>query len=259
MTLETRKRIHKAYAIIVSLLAIVAGICFIVACCNIYYHGIATDAPQIYTREIVAESFSKIAIPVYLCLATTIGGMILNLVLPIEKAKCKAEKNLPALLQRLQQKVDWEACDLQLRNSLTAQRNLRKQLTTIAAVLLTAGGIVFLVYAANSNNWGSNSTTGMISAMYVLLGSLTIPFAYILFCNYVCHNSMAAEIALLRQAPKLSEAATPKKGTCRCGTILRIAILVVGAALIVLGACNEGTADILTKAVNICTECVGLG
>lgn len=40
---------------------------------------------------------------------------------------------------------------------------------------------------------------------------------------------------------------------------LRLVLLALAAAMIALGACNGGARDVLYKAVNICTECVGLG
>ena len=40
---------------------------------------------------------------------------------------------------------------------------------------------------------------------------------------------------------------------------VRIAILVVALGLIVAGICNNGMADVFAKAINICTECIGLG
>ena len=39
----------------------------------------------------------------------------------------------------------------------------------------------------------------------------------------------------------------------------RLVILVVAVAFIVLGVMNGGGRDVLVKAVNICTECIGLG
>lgn len=42
-------------------------------------------------------------------------------------------------------------------------------------------------------------------------------------------------------------------------TIVLWALIAAGVALIVYGAVQGGTADVLTKAKNICTECIGLG
>ena len=40
---------------------------------------------------------------------------------------------------------------------------------------------------------------------------------------------------------------------------IRYALLIAAAALALFGFFSGGTADVLTKAVNICTECIGLG
>lgn len=39
----------------------------------------------------------------------------------------------------------------------------------------------------------------------------------------------------------------------------RIAVLIVAAALIAVGIFNGGMRDVFVKAINICTECIGLG
>ena len=123
--------------------------------------------------------------------------------------------------------------------------------------------ILFLRDVCNGDNWGTNSTPSMVSAMYGMLALLVIPFAVTVFATYRSRKSMEKEIELMRQAaaqaPKEAERAAPKAGSNRVASIVRIAIFAIGVVLVVLGACNEGTADILTKAVNICTECVGLG
>ncbi len=41
--------------------------------------------------------------------------------------------------------------------------------------------------------------------------------------------------------------------------ILRIALLVLACVLIVAGVFNGSANDVFGKAVNICTECIGLG
>lgn len=40
---------------------------------------------------------------------------------------------------------------------------------------------------------------------------------------------------------------------------VRLALLCVAIALVILGVVSGGIADVLAKAINICTECVGLG
>ena len=41
--------------------------------------------------------------------------------------------------------------------------------------------------------------------------------------------------------------------------VIRIVVAVAGLGLFVCGICFEGTAEVLTKAINICTQCIGLG
>ena len=41
--------------------------------------------------------------------------------------------------------------------------------------------------------------------------------------------------------------------------LLRIVLFACAIAMIVLGALNGGMNDVLVKAINICTECIGLG
>ena len=263
MTQETKKRIHLIYGIVLSAVTVMAGICFIAACLNIYRSGVASDAAQIYTRDIVAASFVKIAMPVYACLVLVIGGMVLNLALPLEKAKLKPEKNLPLILRKLQEKTDLNACDAQLRSAIEKQQMLRKNLVLGCAILLAGGFMLFLIYACNGSNWGANSTPSMVTAMMKMLRALAVPFLFTIYSAYQHRKSLEKETELMRQAsaqaPKAAEKAAVKVRSNRAANIARIVIVAIGAALVVLGACNEGTKDILTKAVNICTECVGLG
>lgn len=257
------KRIHLLYGIITGAAAILAGICLIAACLDIYYTGVSEGFPQIYTRQIVAESFAKIAIVVYTCLVLVLGGIILNLALPQETKKRKPEKNLPLILQRLQEKTDLSACEEALRSAVADQQKQRKLLVWICAILLGIGSVLFLGYACKGSNWGSNSTPSMVSAIYMMLGCLAVPFAFTVCTVFFCRKSMAAEIELMKQAsqqaPRTAEKAPVKEANAKVTTIIRIGLIAAGVLLVILGACNEGTKDILTKAVNICTECVGLG
>ena len=67
------KWIRLIFGIILSISLIAAGLCLIGACISIYQSG---DRP--FSRESVALYFSQIAVPVYIALALTIVGFILN-------------------------------------------------------------------------------------------------------------------------------------------------------------------------------------
>ena len=40
---------------------------------------------------------------------------------------------------------------------------------------------------------------------------------------------------------------------------MRLILLIIAVLLIAVGAANGGARDVLVKAINICTECIGLG
>ena len=66
------------------------------------------------------------------------------------------------------------------------------------------------------------------------------------------------ELELRRSAPKRKlNAAASEKTTGR--NVIRVIIAAAAVVLIVLGVMNGGMFDVLVKAINICTECIGLG
>jgi len=80
----------------------------------------------------------------------------------------------------------------------------------------------------------------------------------------VCLALVAGGIALNHLLPVTSEntavpAPTPAPKATRHLRAVRISLAVCAAVLLILGIWGEGFTDILTKAINICTECIGLG
>lgn len=262
MTPETKKRIHLIYGILLTAVTILAGICFIVSCYNIYHSGIVSDADQIYSREIVAAAFSKIAIPVYACLALVILGFLLYIVVPPEKKKLAPEKNLPLILERLHSKTDLTQCDPALVAAINGQKKQRKLHVIISAALMGVCSVIFLIYACNGEHW-TEVTASMVQAMKWFVPCLLIPFAYIVFTAYFCRKSLAKEIDLLKQAsvqaPRKAEKPLPKLHNPYILHGLQLALLVIGIGAIIYGVAADGVEGVISKAVAICTECIGLG
>ena len=253
----TKKRIHQIYGILLSVSLVVSGILLIIACIGIYLSG---DRP--FTPEAVAATFSGIAIPVYLCLGLIVGGFILEGFFPAERKKQQPKKQYGAILARLYGKIDLESCDTELRRQIKKQQNARKIHKSIALGLLTLGSIIFLCYGMNGANFDQQDITGsMIKAMYLFIPCLAVPFAYGVFTAYHRNISMQKEIALLKQinAPKPNVSKNQPADGKKLFLSVRWVLLGIAVGIMIFGFLTGGTNDVLTKAINICTECVGLG
>ncbi len=267
MTQETANRIHKIYGIVLSVVAVIAGILFIVSAYNIYQAGLKADV-QPYTYETIGAAFSKIVIPVYLCLALVLGGWLLNILVPQEKKKQPVQKNLQLMLSRLQAKTDLSQVEENLRLSIEKQAKSRKLHAVICGILLVVCSALFLSYACNGSNWpavdqASQITSSMVKAVFALLICMALPFAYCVFTVFYARHSMNKEIELMRQAsaaaPFKGERPAPKQANVETEQIVRYAVLCFALVIMVYGLCTGGTVDVLAKAAAICTECVGLG
>lgn len=256
MTTQHKDRIRRIYGIVLSAVLVIAGLCLMAACYQIYTTGDGT-----FSREIVAAHFGKIALPVYLCLAMVIGSFLLELFLPGTVKKTVPEKNELLILQRLHSKVDLTACDSSLADSIRKEQKIRKCHKAAAIVLLAIGSVIFLIYALNGENFHQREITdSLVQAMYLLIPCMAVPFGYGVFAAYHSRASIRREIALLKQA-EVTRSPAPdavvKAG--KAAPFLRWVILAVALVFLIWGYCIGGTADVLTKAINICTECVGLG
>lgn len=265
MSQNVRKRIHRIYGIVFTTVTLIAGICFIAACYNIYATGLQSGG-QIYSRDIVSEAFSRICIPVYLCLALTIGGFVLHLLLPLEKKKLVAEKNRMLILSRLQEKADLSACNSQITAGIRKQEASRRLHWIITAVLWAVCTLVFLVYACCPSHWPkdlSQVTDVVAATVKVLLLCLILPVGYSIFAAYFCRRSMDKQIELMKQAAKEAPASPTsqagKEPSRKWLTIVRCALVVLAVGLVLYGYSSGGIEDVIAKAAAICTECVGLG
>lgn len=256
MTNQRTHQLRRLYGILLSIVLAAAGICLMVACYRIY-----TTGDGVFSREIVAAHFAEIGLPVYLCLVMVILGFLLDIFLPGEKTKGSIEKNYLLILQRLHAKTDLDQCASDLRSAVLKEQKARKCHKIVSIVLLIIGSILFLSYGLNGNNFHQREITpSLIRAMYLLIPCMSVPFGYAVFTAYYSRTSIRREIDLLKQAgsnraPAPAEETKPRKSAHS----VRWAVLAVAVVILIYGYFSGGTADVLTKAINICTECVGLG
>jgi hypothetical protein len=236
----------------------VAGVCLICGCLSIYYSG---DKP--YSREAVAETFKHIAIPVFVAIFFTVCSIILEFFIPQKQNRHLPKKDYKSIITLVSAKKDLDNCDESLICNIGKERKCRQKRGMIRALIVCLSSIVFLTYALNTNNFHqSEINESMIKAMLVLSPCLAISFAYSVYTAFSNEKSFQRELDLIKKAPASNDPAInelPANKSDKVETIVKVVILLASIAVIVYGLLTGGTADVLTKAINICTECIGLG
>ena len=99
----------------------------------------------------------------------------------------------------------------------------------------------------------------MVALVWWLIPCTLVPTGCSIFSAYYCRHSAQRELELVKLVPKAVAPLSPAKKSGQAQMYVRLAVLTVALCLIVVGFTAGGTADVLAKAVAICTECVGLG
>ena len=102
-------------------------------------------------------------------------------------------------------------------------------------------------------------STSVVTSIVLLCLAMIFPLASLLDAAHRAKISLRIEAQLLKTAPKEARITPVEKKKFPWAIPSRLVLLFVAVGLILLGFLTGGTADVLTKAVNICTECVGLG
>lgn len=266
MSPKTKQRIHFIYGLVLSLLILAVGGCFALSCLSIYESG-----PSPYTRESIAAHFDRIAVPVYICIAGVLGGIVLSLALPLEGSKVKSHRDAAVALEKLSARLDPAACDEATVASIRGERRFRKGTTVTVGVLSALTMVPALVWCVNPAHFSVENLNGDIktAAFFVIpcaVVALGLWVAAVLLCGAsVSRETSAVKAALVSMRGKAVNSGQVKSDKKNWASDprfvwgMRGAVLVVGVLFVVLGVRNGGMADVLGKAIRICTECIGLG
>lgn len=250
-------KLRKPLRIALSVSVLLIGLCLMFGCLYLYHNGSA----QPYSREAVSAILRFLILPVLLCLGLVLLSFLVECLLPRSEEASPLPRQLRMSLRRMQDRTDLSRCNDALRAEVMALRNDRRLYTCIGWVILILSCVLFLTYGLNAHNFHPiHIDRSVIRVLFWLLPCCAVPFLYGLFLSRRNHSSMVKELELLKSAPKESRIVPPKYPPHhRRIFLLRSALLVVGLIMLVYGLFAGGGAEVLTKAANICTECVGLG
>jgi len=251
------KRIHLIYGIIASVLIIALGVALIVAC-----RGIYTSGPRPYTRAAIGGKLKDMAVLLILNLSAIIGGIVLNIALPLPHVKTKAVRDELITMKKLAAKAGTP-------NDAQKQYLDREQRNRWLYRVLTAGFFGGLMgrpafYLLNRANFPAvDPTAEIMAAAVIVLPPALIGLLFCYICSELTKKSILKETELYKQIIAEGNKAAPQATANTDKPVLlktvRFAILAVALVFIVVGIFNGSADDVLTKAIKICTECIGLG
>lgn len=248
MKKEEKRKLFLVWDIVLSLLLAAIGIYLMVQCVSIYRSGA-------FTPSAVAAAYAPISPAVYIFVAL----LALRLVCKLweEPKKEKLSRQISMTYRRSAAKADLSQAQEPEKGQILSLRRSRARNRYISWGLMAAGCIVFLVYALQGSSFDRDATGSMIRAMWWLIPCLVIPFGWGIFAAYQNRRDLEQELELLKKVPKTEPAPLPERK--KLLSALRVGILAAAIVLTVIGLNLGGVRDVLTKAINICTECVGLG
>ena len=261
MSQEKLRKIYLIYGIVLSAIIVVTGICFIVSCVDIYKSGMRP-----FTYESINSHFMAIIVPVILCAVGILGSAVLSF-FPLEKPKLKGIIDTGAILNKMSAKIDLEKCDEDTRAKITKERKLRRFANIFCIDALIVCTVISLIYALNKNNFPANDINGeMVNAMLFILPCVIVGLGAIYATVLIGNASYVRELSVVKQALQQSRQQAAGSGQQKTSSQnekmlfgVRLTVFVLAVTFIVIGIFNGGMADVLQKAINICTECIGLG
>ena len=148
-----------------------------------------------------------------------------------------------------------------LPEAAAAEERFRRRLRVETGAVVVACAAVSLGYLLDGSHFVSWELEAVMAQLLVHVAPpVVLAFAALIAASLACGRSVERELAALRRAPGTSVQATPlKKAVPWVRSGLRLMLYAVAVAFIVLGVMNGGLRDVLVKAINICTECIGLG
>ena len=265
MSEKTKKNIRLIYGIALSVLLIVTGILLMISCVSIYKLGARS-----FTVENISAEFDKICIPVYITLAAVVIGIVMQILIPEKKGKIKANADSKAAISRLEKRLDTSLCDKTALSLISKEKTLRVIMKIALAVVCIAAATTALVYVLNPESFMlENYNECVIAACLWVLPCSFISIGVFIAYLYAERASYSRQlehlkVAIASGAKKATENASEddrseKKWQVGLVWGVRAAILIVAVFFIIEGISNGGMSDVLIKAINICTECIGLG
>jgi hypothetical protein len=244
---------------------IITAIVLAAACIHLY----KTGGDQPYTRE-RADAYLKAILPCTLtCLVLVIAAGVLDLLFGEEK-KIKNRIGAKAMLSILRAKHVGTPFSVDYESKVQKEAKLRKTgIITCTAVGVVLFGAVLLFALIDTEKYTIEACTDQAAILAILASAAFVLTGGLVFLTMLAHDRSyareleitKAELASAKERGALASRDGDAQHRAQGHTVylVRGAILIAAIVFIILGISNGSMNDVLGKAVQICTECIGLG
>ncbi len=153
-------------------------------------------------------------------------------------------------------------------DAMRGEERRRRIARGVCAGICAVCAFMAVRYLANPAHFASRELESVVGRMLWHIAPWTlVGFACAILCECFCGRSLRREIDLTTRSGERApienahtDSGKPIEKKARLAkTAARAVVFVLAVGLLALGAANGGMRDVLVKAINICTECIGLG
>ena len=277
---KTCKTVRLCYGIALSPMTAVTGALFIWQTLDIYLSG----GSRPFTREIVLERLNRIAPAFWIWVVMVAVGFIIWEVFAVSYKRAPLKDDCYAL-RRLKKRVPQKVGESGLASLKAVKRGeLINLIVKLCAAALCLAGVAYgIAYLATASNFPKTDVNGEMLNMAAHLAPCVFA-ALLILCGVTLYLSLSAKKQLPHVKQIIASAKADEKNGVEAVYVtgntavadlygrwkalsnhkyfilgVRIAIAVFAVTFIILGIVNGNMRAILIKAINICTECIGLG
>ncbi len=250
----------KAYLILQAAVCIVLVVLLSVSALTIYQEGMARKAEHplesIYTREIAAEKFAPIAPLFFASLGLMIAGLVMGARdeeadRPVRDAELTRDLMVARVAQPSQ--------------AMRQEQALQKRLLLAGWGAFAVCMIPIVLYITNPEHFPLANLEEMFFGLirvvipWTVLGLGALAVTSVMRGKSVLRETDAAQAQMKeekKQGIRSETRAAARPGSAKA---LQIVLILAAVGFIIAGVLNGSARDVLYKAINICTECVGLG
>ena len=264
----SQKTIRIIYDVFFTVATVVTAFLLILQTLDIYLAGIhPSHTGDIFTREIVNEKLSQIALPLILWIALALVSFVYDFMTKPKRAKVTISKTY--ILSSLKNKMP-EVLDNALADgyrSLKSKENMVNVIKLACAVISLATIVYGIIYLAVPFHFtsASEATADMLRLVKNVFPVVFFAIALWIVALYIEENIAKNQIEYVKRLTK-GQKAVKKQNAIEMFfdnpvviLSLRSGLFILATVFIIIGVINGGMYDVFVKAVNICTECIGLG